>query len=1300
MLAEETAANWVNPVDGDPFAQIETHILSILTLAPSTILRSTAPHPPAPASPPPPVHFLPVRRSTSRSNSVSPSRSPTPGPQQSPLGSNGPALARVLSASSILASLIESVVSVHNDRILGELNDGDGLEEYQKCSEKVWESTFGVLKGVKRLREWDAGVGKWDAAKDLYSGLITDALLFVHALAAFADFSWRILRNQYRPIPRGLHETARIDSGVIMAPDLHGDGTGLPPPPAEVLTPGSAADKREEKNNKRKSFGTRIKERMTFLNDNRRQSMSSLSSDDSSNSSHPTRISRMSDASTTNPALFNDMYSIRSSSPPPLNMSKTPVVPGRSSLDSACPTTTRPEIGRSSLDTPRNMGGGRGMHFPRLSLDLPRLQIDGVRDGGVGRVPSEPPRLPEIVFSSSRENKPRGASPGRSPLGGQAYGAEVASLGQQLKTDSGESYTRRRSISDVGPYPQNLANAGANTMPRPRNSSVLKRPSANVRIRVARREEDSWRVRLPAETEDSDHTPEDEAPTSASPKASPTTIANINRWSRMVMDVTVSPSGGALARRPKSMIATPPRESESESEFDIRALSDDELLSSRRPSMFRVDGPDDTDDEAGWLKTPSAPTTPISPTASIAAVVDHPVSPPLSESPPEGVVFPPTTPTTPSAPVPAGIAADGEVRSSMDSERSVDADDESAGGSTGRKTSRYRFDSLRTVGRKGSQRIPTFDSQGRRIGVLDHGRFSSGVDFPDQEDAKGGSISVRGNLLHLSEDNREVLVMEMVGGKLHIMAGTVEKLLFRLADENIQDMEYVDCLIQTHTFFITSADLLDNLIARFYVEPPANAGSHEIEYFNKWQRPIQLKVLTVLGRWVKLQFEDFAEDHDLREELETFLDEVWREGYRSEADRIRRTATIQALSISARLKSTPFPRHILDPSVTRTYHQRLGCPFPLSSHSPLLDHNPILDCDARDLARYLTAADFHAFRSISVHDYVGKIGKAEKGRGRIDLFAARSNMLRNWVALEVCSMAKPKARRKLIEKYITVAKICRDFNNFHTTLLIVSGLLSPPVQRLKKTWDAVSSAHASALSSLEKLLDPSGNMRNYRRALAQATTPIISQHTGQQIMPGCALPFFPVVMKDVTFVMDGNPAYSKKHGNEGPETEGEDWERWRLVNFDKYRNLSRIINRYIAGIEGGAPTSGGGSGGLDRHHHNHYQHHQDFYLGTTGVMHALPFLLRAAHGGGGPAGPAIAAVGAGAVGKAFWGSNPPEMEHVALTVEKRVAFADDEKDGAGEVKGSEGAGGSGSGGMGRCMNAAWEMAGRAEGDDD
>ncbi|KAI9331680.1 hypothetical protein DFJ73DRAFT_69161 [Zopfochytrium polystomum] len=460
---------------------------------------------------------------------------------------------------------------------------------------------------------------------------------------------------------------------------------------------------------------------------------------------------------------------------------------------------------------------------------------------------------------------------------------------------------------------------------------------------------------------------------------------------------------------------------------------------------------------------------------------------------------------------------------------------------------RITFESLKTVGRRGGQGIPTYDSQGRRIGTFDRGIFFSETEMADTEDDPlNRNVSIKGNLLHMIEDGFDVLVMEKIAGRLHIIAGTAEKLVHRLADDEAFDIEYVDCMVQMHSFFIPAMDLLDNLVARFYVQPPENPADGEREYFLKWKRPIQLKVLTVIARWVKLQAEEFERDAALRERLQVFLAEIWSAGFRSEADRIRRVLTVQVLSTAWRSKSIPVSHgFFLDdegedggttsaPSqhkpISRnpllSFGNAIDATIPeLSTSMSPQEISPCLFYDAREIARYLTIVDQSIFSSISTFDYLLKLSgsnyehvnssKRDTGPGRIDYFVQRSNLVRNWVALEICSTRQTKARRKTIEKFLHVAKHCRELNNFHSCLLIMSALLSPAVQRLKRTWKGVSAKDMLSLQYLEKFLDPSGNMRSYRRAYAAARPP--------------SIPFFPVVMKDITFLNDGNASTRPAH---------------------------------------------------------------------------------------------------------------------------------------------------------------------------
>lgn len=56
---------------------------------------------------------------------------------------------------------------------------------------------------------------------------------------------------------------------------------------------------------------------------------------------------------------------------------------------------------------------------------------------------------------------------------------------------------------------------------------------------------------------------------------------------------------------------------------------------------------------------------------------------------------------------------------------------------------------------------------------------------------------------------------------------------------------------------------------------------------------------------------------------------------------------------------------------------------------------------------------------------------------------------------------------------------------------IISGLNSPPIRRLKRTWEQVSGRFMSQLGTCEMTLDSSKNFTNYKATLAQVNPPCI-----------------------------------------------------------------------------------------------------------------------------------------------------------------------------------------------------------------
>ncbi|KAG9333157.1 hypothetical protein JZ751_013415, partial [Albula glossodonta] len=105
---------------------------------------------------------------------------------------------------------------------------------------------------------------------------------------------------------------------------------------------------------------------------------------------------------------------------------------------------------------------------------------------------------------------------------------------------------------------------------------------------------------------------------------------------------------------------------------------------------------------------------------------------------------------------------------------------------------------------------------------------------------------------------------------------------------------------------------------------------------------------------------------------------------------------------------------------------------------------------------------------------------------------------------------------------------CREQRNLSSCFAITVGLTSAPVSRLSHTWERISGRLRKLLSELEELTDPSLNHHGYRRTLWDMRTPKI--------------PFMPLLLKDVTFIYEGNKTFQKN-----------------VVNYDKMHMMAEAV---------------------------------------------------------------------------------------------------------------------------------------------
>uniref|UniRef100_A0A3P9IV64 Rap guanine nucleotide exchange factor (GEF) 3 n=1 Tax=Oryzias latipes TaxID=8090 RepID=A0A3P9IV64_ORYLA len=169
---------------------------------------------------------------------------------------------------------------------------------------------------------------------------------------------------------------------------------------------------------------------------------------------------------------------------------------------------------------------------------------------------------------------------------------------------------------------------------------------------------------------------------------------------------------------------------------------------------------------------------------------------------------------------------------------------------------------------------------------------------------------------------------------------------------------------------------------------------------------------------------------------------------------------------------------------------------------------------SKDMAAELTNFDWELFTAVHEVELVYYIFGRNKFPGAItanlERFVRHFNKLQYWVVTELCLCEDLMKRALLLKKFIKIASV------------------NSAVQRLYKTWERIPSKIKRIYCTYERLMDPSRNHRAYRLAVAKLNPPYI--------------PFMPLLLKDMTFIHEGNPSYVDK-----------------LVNFEKMVRLKGVL---------------------------------------------------------------------------------------------------------------------------------------------
>uniref|UniRef100_H3DM65 Rap guanine nucleotide exchange factor 5 n=1 Tax=Tetraodon nigroviridis TaxID=99883 RepID=H3DM65_TETNG len=204
--------------------------------------------------------------------------------------------------------------------------------------------------------------------------------------------------------------------------------------------------------------------------------------------------------------------------------------------------------------------------------------------------------------------------------------------------------------------------------------------------------------------------------------------------------------------------------------------------------------------------------------------------------------------------------------------------------------------------------------------------------------------------------------------------------------------------------------------------------------------------------------------------------------------------------------------------------------------NPFTDNSELQQTAARmltlntwDVALALTNLDWAIFHSVHEQELVyftfGRHSSSSSRTVALELLLQRCNEVQLWVMTEVLLCPLLCKRVQLIKKFIKIAAHCKAQRNLNCFFAIILGLNTAAVSRLSQTWEKIPGKFKKLFSELEAITDPSLNHKAYRESFKKMKAPKI--------------PFLPLLLKDITFIHEGNKTF---HDN--------------LVNFEKLHMIA------------------------------------------------------------------------------------------------------------------------------------------------
>eukprot|EP00026_Physarum_polycephalum_P003777 Phypoly_transcript_03791.p1 GENE.Phypoly_transcript_03791~~Phypoly_transcript_03791.p1 ORF type:complete len:438 (+),score=79.72 Phypoly_transcript_03791:872-2185(+) len=354
-----------------------------------------------------------------------------------------------------------------------------------------------------------------------------------------------------------------------------------------------------------------------------------------------------------------------------------------------------------------------------------------------------------------------------------------------------------------------------------------------------------------------------------------------------------------------------------------------------------------------------------------------------------------------------------------------------------------------------------------------------------------------------------------------------------IASEDLPDTNYIKMFILTFHRFMTSYDLLTQLITNFKTpstikDPPTDPAQKE-----QMHKLIKSRIINVLKLWLYVSPDDLHYG-DTAGLFITFVLEL--QNSHTPEEKVMGNSLSAALLAESRisaplsptaLSSISSPSPPVSPSAIAL--KKIGILSKPKFPTIIAKVDQFLDVPPKELARQLTLIDQEMMQSINPRDLTEKSRDKTKASPLVEI-SKRFDQVCAWVTSEIVTTAHQKQRVLVITNFIHLVEELIKLNNFHSAMSVYLGIGASPVARLKDTWKSLSRKISEKWQSLELFMSPFSNFKKLRTAIAHAPRPIIPPLT--------------VLVKDLTFMEENAEHYSADP---------------RLINFEKIALIGQLL---------------------------------------------------------------------------------------------------------------------------------------------